>query len=199
MTSRITRYAISFMLLGALAFAVYAWMSAAGGKNDGNPLQKYAAAELEKLDFASAGTPAPDIPFEAADGSPVKFSDFEGKVLLVNIWATWCAPCEQEMPSLAALDAAKGGDDFRVIAISIDGAGDRDYAQTRLRDLSSGQLDFYHASIKDNSELASALNLLGFPTTLIYDADGNLLARLEGEADWASLHAVAFIEDAIKR
>ena len=120
-------------------------------------------------------------------------ADFGGKVTLVNFWATWCGPCEREMPSLAALEREKGSEKFQVIAISVDAAEDKDYARERLGELTSGVLDFYFAP-PENWDIVYESGTKGFPTTVIYDANGKEIARLAGEANWNSYEAAALID-----
>ncbi len=124
------RYAIPGLFLVGLIAIVYVLISAGIGKQDENPLARYATGALEKLDFATTGDPAGTAPFYLADGSAHTLDEFKGKTILVNFWATWCAPCEKEMPSLGALQKARGGDDFQVVAISVDAAEDKDYASS---------------------------------------------------------------------
>jgi thiol-disulfide isomerase/thioredoxin len=140
--------------------------------------------------------PAPAAPFVDATGAAVSLQDFEGQSLLINFWATWCGPCEREMPSLAALETARGDEAFKVIAISVDSPEDTDYAKQRLSQLSGGVLEFY--TLMDGPEGWNAVYDMGagggFPTTILYDKTGSKIAKLEGEADWASYEAVALID-----
>ena len=117
-------------------------------------------------------------------------SDFN---ILVNFWATWCGPCEREMPSLAALQTSKGDENFQVVAISIDAEEDRDYARQRLQELTGGVIDFYFVP-PERWEVVYDSGARGFPTTVIYDETGSEIARLSGEAAWDSYEAIALIE-----
>ncbi len=193
-----TRYALIGLFLIGLIAIVYTLMSAVGGKPQNNPLEAYAQGQMEKLVFPQSDREAATKPFKDADGNTVTLTDFEGQTLLVNFWATWCPPCEQEMPSLAALEKARGGETFKVVAISVDASGDTEYAQKRLKTLGSAQLDFFMSPSDEGMRAAYAASVTGFPTTVIYSADGVELARLTGEADWTSLEAVNFIDAAIK-
>ncbi len=187
----LTRYLISAMLLIALAAGVYVLMSAAGGPGHISRLEKLAGGELSKMDFATAGQSAPDTIFLDPDGEEMTLAAFEGRYILVNLWATWCAPCEEEMPSLAALQRARGGDQFMAVAISVDGESDRDFAAGELAKLTGGWLEFYHAP---DYKITYGMGARGFPTSVIYDPDGTEIARLSGDADWSSFEAVAFID-----
>ncbi len=196
MSAKLSRFAIPAMFLGLGAAIVYALSSAASGGKAGDPLEKFAAGAMAGLDFAFAGD-APDlrdgapVRFIGPDGGPVTLDDFKGRTVLVNLWATWCAPCEREMPSLAALQTARGGEAFAVLTISVDDAEAGDYARGKLEDWTGGVLDFYHAP---DYAITYALGARGFPTSVLLGPDGLEIARLSGEADWASYEAVGFVD-----
>ncbi len=192
-----TRYAFLGLFLVAIAAIVYVLMSASGGKPAGNPLEHYATGQMQKLDFASAGQPIPAGTFTDSDGEARGLDAFAGKTILVNYWATWCPPCEKEMPSLGALQTARGGDRFEVVALSVDSAEDVDFAKRRLTELGAANIAFRHAPM-DNGDVIYGAGVRGFPTTILYGPDGLEIARLAGEADWASLEAVQFIDAALK-
>lgn len=193
---RFLRIAIPTMFAG-IALALLYWVFNASSKGSNrDPVAKLAIGTLSKLDKSDKGIPAPAAAFVDADGNTITFQDFSGQAILVNFWATWCGPCEREMPSLGALQTSRGGDSFKVIAISVDEPGDRDYAAQRLRELSGGVLDFY--TLTDGPE---GWNVVydsgaggGFPTTIIYDKAGNKVAKLEGDTDWTSYEAVALVD-----
>jgi thiol-disulfide isomerase/thioredoxin len=192
------RYVFSGLFLVALAAIVYVLISAAGGKPPSNPLERYATGTLERLDFTSAGRPLPEGTFNDAAGAEITLASFKGKTILVNYWATWCAPCEKEMPALGALQQARGGEAFEVVAISIDSDEDVDYAQRRLTELGAANIAFRHAPL-DRGDIVYGANVQGFPTTILYGPDGAELARLSGEADWAASEAVQFIDAALRQ
>ncbi len=192
------RYALAGLFLVALAAIVYVLISAAGGKPPSNALERYATGTLEKLDFSSAGQPVPEGTFDDASGNEAGLDSFKGKTILVNYWATWCAPCEKEMPALGALQTARGSDAFEVVAISIDSDEDVDYAQRRLTELGAANITFRHAPL-DRGDIVYGAGVQGFPTTILYGPDGRELARLSGEADWAASEAVQFIDAALRQ
>ena len=193
-----TRLAYFALFLIGLSAIVYALFSAAGGKPPSNPLERYAVGEIEKLDFSKAGTSAADAPFYLEDGTPVTFETLRGKVLLVNFWATWCPPCEREMPSLGALQAARGGAGFEIVAVSVDAEQDKAYARQRLKDLGASNLKFYIAP-PEQYEIVYDSEVQGFPTTILYNADLIEIARLSGDADWTSLEAIGLIDALLER
>lgn len=193
---RFLRIAIPTMFAG-IALALLYWVFNASSKGSNrDPVAKLAVGALAKLDITDKGAPAPATPFVDAAGNSVTYQDFEGQAILVNFWATWCAPCEKEMPSLGALQTSRGSDQFKVIAISVDEPSDRAYAQQRLNELSGGVLEFY--TLADGPD---GWNVVydsgaggGFPTTILYDRSGNKVAKLEGDTNWASYESVALID-----
>lgn len=123
------------------------------------------------------------------DGRNLTLADFEGRVVLLNIWATWCPPCREEMPTLDALQARLGGSDFHVLPLSIDRTGlepvRRFYRETGIRNL-----DLY---IAEDTRAMLALAVVGLPTTILIDRIGRERGRLAGPAEWNSPEAVAQI------
>lgn len=144
-----------------------------------------------RLDRSHAGTPAPGALFEDPQGRPVNLAAFRGRPLLVNFWATWCAPCVVEMPSLDAL-AAREDEALRVLAISEDLGGRRKVA------------DFFAARrfarlepyLDPEMALMAALGLDTLPTTILYDAGGEEVWRMTGMADWQSERAARLLAEA---
>jgi len=192
------RYALPGLFLVGVIAVVYVLMSAGTGKKAENPLASLATGTLETLDFSGAGDPASAAPFYTADGTPGSLADFRGKLVLVNFWATWCPPCEKEMPSLGALQAARGGNGFEVVAISVDAAEDRDYAAQRLAELGAGNLPFRIVT-PEQYELVYESGVQGFPTSILYGRDGREIARLAGEADWSAPEALELVDALLQR
>jgi thiol-disulfide isomerase/thioredoxin len=188
-----TRFAFIGLFLLGLGAIVYVAFSAAGGARGEGKLERYARQSLAGLDFSLSGTPAPQGVFTLKDGTEAGLDSLRGKVILVNYWATWCGPCEREMPALGALQQARGGPDFEVVAISVDDDKDAAYAAQRLGELGAANITFRHAPL-DRGEIIYGAGIRGFPTTIIYDPAGMEVARLSGEADWAALEAVSFID-----
>ena len=195
MPQAFTRYALIIMISAGLIAAMYACGSATDASRGHTKLEKLSTGEIEGMDFSFRGQPAPDAIFLAPDGSETSLADFAGKVIVLNVWATWCGPCEKEMPSLAALQSARGGDNFEVVAISIDELSEREYTKGQLQRLTGGALSFYQS--KDLA-ITSAFGVNVFPTTIIYDDDGEEVARFRGDADWASYEAIAFIDEVLR-
>ncbi|MEL6862269.1 MAG: TlpA family protein disulfide reductase [Pseudomonadota bacterium] len=193
---RFLRIAIPTMFAGIVLALIGVALSATSSGSNRDPVAKLAIGTLAKLDTSEKGMPAPTTAFLDADASNVTLQDFEGQAVLINFWATWCGPCEREMPSLAALQTARGDETFKVIAISVDEPADTDYAAQRLQELSGGVLEFYTLTPgPDGWNIVYDTGASGgFPTTILYDQAGAKIAKLEGEADWASYEAIALID-----
>jgi thiol-disulfide isomerase/thioredoxin len=124
--------------------------------------------------------PAPLEVFTDLGGARVRLADFEGQVLLVNFWATWCAPCVREMPTLDRLQADLAGEDFEVIALSQDFDGLMSVPPF-YQDHGLSNLEVY---IDTRGKIADALGVVVLPTTLLIDRDGRIVGGLEGPAEW---------------
>ncbi|MGC6512102.1 MAG: TlpA family protein disulfide reductase [Parvibaculales bacterium] len=131
----------------------------------------------------------PEIDFKNAAGETVTLADYRGTVVVLNLWATWCAPCREEMPSLDALQTHFAEAQVTVLALSLD-RGKPDYPLAFLADLGVEKLAFGH---DPKSRSARALGAFGLPTTLVIDANGKEVARLLGEAEWHTEAVKAFI------
>ncbi|WP_248306830.1 TlpA disulfide reductase family protein [Bosea sp. AAP35] len=152
-----------------------------------------ARGEVAAVQVHPRPMPTTDLAFEGPDGQPTSLSAFKGRVLLVNLWATWCLPCLKEMPALDALQTALGGPDFAVVAINIDTRNlDKPKAWLAKREITA--LPYYaDPQAKVFQELRAARKVEGMPVSLIVDRDGCELAILQGPADWASADAKALI------
>ncbi len=136
----------------------------------------------------------PDLAFAGADGTPHRLPEWRGKVVLLNLWATWCGPCKAEMPALDRLQAKLGGDKFAVLALSQDRTGPEKPAAFFAGN-GIAHLPLY---IDAKAEATQALRASGLPTSLILDREGREVARLIGGADWDSAEMAAKIEAFIK-
>jgi thiol-disulfide isomerase/thioredoxin len=137
------------------------------------------------------------LAFNGPDGKPMTLADRAGKTLLVNLWATWCAPCRAEMPALDSLQASKGGDRFEVVAINVD-TGDDAKPKKFLAETGVKSLAYYRdATMGVFNALKERALALGLPVTLLVDAEGCLVAGMNGPADWAGADAAALIEAAL--
>lgn len=149
----------------------------------------------EMADFAYTFPPrgVPDATFDH-DGEAVSLRDFRGKAVLVNFWATTCAPCLRELPSLDRLQADLGGARFTVVAIAADPRGP-ETARQFLSRLEISHLKLYADPSLSFAFAAGGANLL--PTSILYSASGEEIGRIVGEADWASPEARALIASAM--
>jgi thiol-disulfide isomerase/thioredoxin len=135
----------------------------------------------------------PDVRFVDAGGAAKSLSDWRGKVVLLNVWATWCVPCREEMPTLDNLEAALGGKDFQVVAVNVDrGGGDK--PKSFLAETGATHLALY---TDPSGKLFSVVKAVGMPTTLLIDREGHEIGRLIGPADWDSPEALALLKAAI--
>ncbi len=136
----------------------------------------------------------PDFAFTAADGTTHRLSEWRGKVVLLNLWATWCAPCKAEMPSLDRLQAKLGGDAFTVLAISLDRTGP-DKPKAFFAGNGITHLTLY---MSGTDGTAASLGASGLPLSVVLDRQGREAARLTGPAEWDSAATAAQIEELIK-
>lgn len=134
--------------------------------------------------------PAPDVSMTDKDGAAVTLGDFRGRVILVNLWATWCIPCVEEMPALDRLEARQGGKDFAVVAISEDRGGNR-AVEPFLAKLGLSKLTSY---LDPKSAASGAFQVRGLPTSILIDRDGLEVGRTEGGMAWDGVAALALIE-----
>lgn len=179
-----------------LRTALYAALLVSANTAFGDPtaLEALKAGDMKKLALHSEPQEVPtDTVFTDADGGALRLADYAGKVAVVNFWATWCPPCRKEMPSLDALEATLGGEDFVVLPIAT------------LRTKQAGAVKFFtdidvqHLPIlmDTNGDLARAMGVRGLPVTVILDREGREIGRLTGEADWASDETLALLRAVI--
>ena len=144
-----------------------------------------------RLDRSHAGTPAPNVAFEDSQGQPARLADFRGRPVLVNLWATWCAPCVVEMPSLDAL-ARREGDSLVVLALSQDFGGREQVAEF----FTTHRFTELEPYLDDEMQFMSALGIDTLPTTILYDSEGQEVWRMTGLADWESERAERLLLEA---
>lgn len=131
------------------------------------------------------GDKAPDFKLVGAFGGEGKLSDLRGQYVILNFWATWCAPCVQEMPSLQKLHRAYDGDDFEIVAVSLDSEG----ASVVQGFAERNKLEFSLA-VDPEKITESLYGLTGLPETYILDKDGKIIEKILGPRDWASSETV---------
>ena len=143
------------------------------------------------LELPASARRASEPRWRGPDGAETSLAALEGKVVLMNLWATWCAPCITELPSLQRLQAKLHGEPFALVALSIDrnevGA---DKARALLRKLELDELQFHHDS---DGRVFRALGVEVMPTTVVFDRSGREVSRLKGPADWDTPEAEALL------
>lgn len=206
-------YLIAATLAAIAGFGTVYWSFAPSDNGWGAPAETPAPGEAAAPDDEGAKSPLtglnkgamaaflvrpkpldlPDFTFADGEGGTESLADWRGKVVLLNIWATWCVPCREEMPALDKLQTELGGKDFEVVAVNIDKGGS-DKARKFLKETGATSLTLY---TDPTAKLFSTLRAVGMPTTLLIDRDGKEIGRLIGPADWASAEAKRLIEAAI--
>ena len=137
--------------------------------------------------------PVAEITFSDAEGNSLSLSQWKGRVVLVNLWATWCGPCRKEMPELARLQELLGSEDFEVVAISVDKQG-AEVARPFLESVGAEALTLY---LDPSTRVLADFKAVGLPASILIDRSGREIGRMFGAADWASPEALRLIETAI--
>jgi thiol-disulfide isomerase/thioredoxin len=209
-TTRRIPYAIGAVLIGAvIGFAGVYGIGGLRGNAAGDPACRSAVAlsqklaplaqgEVVALTMATTPLQLPNLTFEDADGKPKRLSDWRGRTVLVNLWATWCVPCRKEMPALDSLQTKLGGPNFQVVAINID-TRNPEKPKDFLKDANLTRLDYYtDPKAKVFQDLKSVGRALGMPTSVLVDGEGCEIGTIAGPAEWNSDDAVKLITAAIK-
>ncbi len=152
------------------------------------------AANPSGLDVFDRPRPFPDVSFRDGKGEPTKLDAFRGRVVLLNIWASWCLPCREEMASLNRLDQKLGGQDFMVLPLSVDRGGvaavEAFYRQFRLSALP--------VFVDRSMRAADRLEIPGIPTSFLLDREGREIARKIGPLLWDDPQILAFIRHTLQ-
>jgi len=160
-------------------------------------LAPLAHGEVAALTMATAPLRLPDLTFEDADGKPRKLSDWRGRIVLVNLWATWCVPCRKEMPALESLQTRLGGPNFEVVAVNID-TRDPEKPRNFLKEANLTRLGYFtDPKAKAFQDLKAIGRALGMPTSVLVDGEGCEIATLAGPAEWSSDDAIRLITAAV--
>ncbi|HET7125266.1 MAG TPA: TlpA disulfide reductase family protein [Bradyrhizobium sp.] len=161
-------------------------------------LAPLAHGEVAAMTMATAPLRLPDLAFEDADGKPKKLSDWRGRTVLLNLWATWCVPCRKEMPALENLQTRLGGPNFEVVAVNID-TRDPEKPKNFLREVNLTRLGYFSdQKAKVFQDLKAIGRALGMPTSVLVDGEGCEIASIAGPAEWDSDDAVKLITAAVK-
>ncbi|MDD9908770.1 MAG: TlpA disulfide reductase family protein [Ahrensia sp.] len=198
-------------LTAGLLFGIYAFSGSVGNLDDTSTVSAqcpvdetmraklYAAAQGQVAAFVplDRGLSVSELSFNNAQGERIALADWSGRTVLLNLWATWCAPCRAEMPALEALNEEEGGDDFEVVPVSLD-LGEADKPKAFYQEIELDGLRFFH---DPEMGLLNALKpegvAFGLPATLLIDERGCVLGSLSGPAAWESEDAKALIRAAL--
>ncbi len=161
---------------------------------DMSALEAMREGDMKKLSFHSEARATSEKTYIREDGSDGQLSDYAGKHVLLNFWATWCGPCRKEMPMLSDLQRELGGEDFEVVTIATG------------RNSPMGMKKFFEEYGVDNlplhrdpqAELGREMGVFGLPVTVILTPDGQEIARMQGEADWSTENAKAILRALIE-
>ena len=140
------------------------------------------------------GVPAPDFTLPDLDGKMVSLADYKGKVVLLNIWATWCPPCVEEMPSMEKLYQELKDEGFEILAVSIDVSG----AKAVIPFMKKHKLSF-SALTDTKGAIKSLYQTTGVPESFIIDKDGIIVEKVIGPRDWATPGAILTFRNLIQR
>ncbi len=182
-------YRVGIVALGVLVLAasiVGVWYAQRPPENA--PQVDTSPVALAQL--ALSPRPVANVEFEDGQGRKRTLADFRGKVVLLNIWATWCVPCRTEMPTLDRLQSRLGSENFEVVALSIDRGG-RPAVRSFYDEIDVRALPIY---VDATTEALAKLGVIGVPTTLLIDREGREVARYTGPAQWDRPEVIATIE-----
>lgn len=174
-------------------FGLYTALAVMANMALANPAADLREGDMQKLVFHEAPMASSEAVFFAEDGQELTLADYAGKITLVNFWATWCAPCRAEMPTLSGLQEALGGEGFEVLTVAT-GRNDRAGMERFFDEIGVENLPM-HTDPKQ--ALARSMGVLGLPITVILDREGREIARLQGDADWNSPSAQAVLHAVI--
>ncbi|MER9235790.1 TlpA family protein disulfide reductase [Mesorhizobium sp. M0622] len=214
------RLILAALVAGVLAGAVAVYVRESGSGNNapaqvavGGGKDDLACAaktdRAKKIAAAATGQVAALLPadpplslkslaFNGPDGKPTTIADHAGKTVLLNLWATWCAPCRAEMPALDALQKEMGSDAFQVVAVNVD-AGDDTKPKKFLEDTGVKALGYYRdATMALFNDVKTRGLALGLPVTMLIDAEGCLIAHMNGPAEWSGPDARRLVETALQ-
>lgn len=163
--------------------------------SSGTSLAAYSKGHMTTFVAAKEPKDLPPITFVDGDGKEMSIQDWRGKVVLLNLWATWCGPCRKEMPTLDKMKGELAGDDFDLVALSIDRTG-LEKPRKFLKETGVEHLELYNNS---SGKLASSLKAFGMPTTLLLNRKGQEIGRLVGPAEWDAPEAYELVKAAISQ
>ncbi len=161
--------------------------------NSGGGFKDFAKGHMAAFLVKADRPQVPDLTFQDLTGSEATLSKWRGRVVLLNLWATWCAPCRKEMPTLNEVQKQLGSKDFEVVALSVDRKG-LEASAAFLKETGADALGLY---IDETSKSLESLQAFGLPATLLIDRKGREIGRLLGPAEWDSAEAIALMKAAL--
>ena len=185
--------ALLAFIAGGIGIYLFGDVSRKVQVNSGGGFRDFAKGPMAAFLVKADRPPVPDLVFTDSSGSEVNLSKWQGRVVLLNLWATWCAPCRKEMPTLNEVQKQLGSKDFEVVALSVDRKG-LDASSAFLKETGADALGLY---IDETTTSLSALQALGLPATLLIDRRGREIGRLLGPAEWNSAEAIALMRAAL--
>jgi thiol-disulfide isomerase/thioredoxin len=193
--------ALGLVLLVAIGYGLYArdasravtTPAADAGDTPDRVTRELSTGTLTAFVVHPEPKPLSDITFVDAGQTPLSLADWKGRVVLVNLWATWCGPCREEMPELAELQRQLGSEDFEVVAISLDRQG-AEIARPFLENVGAEALELY---LDPSTNVLAAFRAVGLPASILIDRSGREVGRMFGPADWASPEAIRLIKAAL--
>ncbi len=199
--TRNLRPALLIVVLAAIAAALGVYLKGEGGgkvgtsgpQAGGQVSRSLATGSMAAFVIKGERKPVPEINFMLENGTATSLKTWKGRVVLVNLWATWCAPCREEMPALAALQTSMGSKDFEVVAISVDRKG-IDASGRFLKEVGATSLKLY---VDPSTEALGQFQAVGLPASILIDREGREIGRLLGPAKWNSPEASALIAAAL--
>ncbi|WP_299352440.1 TlpA disulfide reductase family protein [uncultured Shimia sp.] len=189
-----SKSALVYMGLAAIAIAAIGFVTLRDPASQGSPTDYTDIADMRKGDMRKLivhgnQRAASSIPFESQNGTVMSLASFQGQIVLVNFWATWCAPCRKEMPMLSELQSELGGEDFQVVTLAT-GRNPLPAMEKFFDEIGVNNLPLYR---DPQQEIAREMAVLGLPATMILDRNGKEIARMTGDADWSSASAKAIL------
>ena len=194
---------IIVLALGAVIYAMTSGNGNLGEQVCSTPAEKLAAVsghakgEVAALLVPDKPTALPPLAFTRKDGSEVTLADFRGRTVLLNLWATWCVPCREEMPALDRLQSTLGGEKFEVVAVNVN-TQNLEKVPEFLEEVGATELSYYaDNSMKIFRDLKTVGRAFGLPTTVLIDETGCELGTMAGPAEWDSRDALELIRAAM--
>jgi len=187
--SRVSKLALGCLLYGAVALTANPGIAGDLSDDDRAALKEMRSGDMLKLVVHPEPRPLIEERFEDQYGNPGTLADYQGKVVVLNFWATWCPPCRAEMPSIDRLSGEVAGEDVEVIALSMD----RFDVGRILSFFKEIEIENLRVLQDKRGAVQRRAGVLGLPVTVILDREGREIARVQGEAEWDSPEVKAIL------